>query len=613
MKSIQTSIQETEQELLINVYKGFKGNLMNKIYNKQQYYALFALIFSFTCINAQNNKIELTSLGDKGVELVGFTLTSAKEIEIEAVGAGFDKEIKKTKHSYVDPKNMFAYAWIINARTRQLEWRMTISNTDEDWWNKFNRTFKGNVRLEKGEYELYFSAILPSYSVESGFFGIRRLFDKVFRGDDWWKEHSESWKVNISGVDEKFEKSAVLKYHNAVKKDGIINLTQVGNSAQLSSGFTLKKPAKIKISALGEGFDGEMYDSAYIINAESRSRVWEMLEENTEYAGGAIKNRKISEEIELDAGDYIVYYSSDDSHCYDEWNSNPPYDPNFWGITISGSGENFDKNIVTKYEEKEGTLIMRLDKLGDDEEVSEGFKIVKPMKLRIYALGEGTDGKMVDYGWIQDIQSGRKVWQMKFDETQEAGGHPKNRLFDAVVIFEPGTYMVYFRTDDSHSYRSWNRAKPYDPQAWGIKIYTVGTERDENYIKKYDPELDQNIIVQLIRVGDDEHVRKQFVLKKPTTLRIYAIGEGDWDEMYDYGWIEDFNTGRIIWEMKYKETRRAGGDSKNRAFDSTLRLDAGTYIAHYRSDPTHAYNSWNASPPRDKSNWGITIYVYNGN
>ena len=87
---------------------------------------------------------------------------------------------------------------------------------------------------------------------------IRRLFDKVFRGDDWWEEHSENWKVNISGIDEKFEKSAVLKYHNAVKKDAIINLTRVGNSAQLSSGFTLNKPAKFKIYALGEGFDGEI-------------------------------------------------------------------------------------------------------------------------------------------------------------------------------------------------------------------------------------------------------------------------------------------------------------------------------------------------------------------
>ena len=83
--------------------------------------------------------------------------------------------------------------------------------------------------------------------------------------------------------------------------------------------------------------------------------------------------------------------------------------------------------------------------------------------------------------------------------------------------------------------------------------------------------------------------------------------------MYDYGWIEDFNTGETVWEMKYDDTRRAGGDSKNRLFDGVIRLKAGDYIAHYRTDDSHAYKTWNSSPPRDRKNWGLTIYLYNGN
>jgi hypothetical protein len=382
----------------------------------------------------------------------------------------------------------------------------------------------------------------------------------------------------------------------------------MGDSENRRAGFRLKEDAILKVYAIGEGFDDEMFDYAFIIDADTRERYWEMLFEDTEYAGGAIKNRLITENIGLEAGDYIAYYRSDPNHSYDEWNANPPYDPDFWGLTISGAGPDFDKSIVETYEEKEGSVVVRLDKLGDDEDVSEGFTLLKPMKLRIYAIGEGREDEMFDYGWIKDTRTGRIIWEMDYRDTEEAGGASKNRLFDGVVSFEPGTYMAYFITDGSHSYTDWNASEPSDPQGWGMKIFTLGIEGEENFIKKYDPKRDKNIIVQLIRVNNDERLRKQFVLKQPTTLRIYAIGEGDWDEMYDYGWIENYNTGKIVWEMKYRDTRKAGGAEKNRVFDGTIHLKAGTYMAHFVADPTHAYGDWNTDPPQDKANWGITIY-----
>ena len=59
-----------------------------------------------------------------------------------------------------------------------------------------------------------------------------------------------------------------------------------------------------------------------------------------------------------------------------------------------------------------------------------------------------------------------------------------------------------------------------------------------------------DILVQLIRLGDYEKVRQRFTLEKDADVRIYALGEGDDDEMWDYGWIEGKN-GRRIWEMEY--------------------------------------------------------------
>jgi hypothetical protein len=200
---------------------------------------------------------------------------------------------------------------------------------------------------------------------------------------------------------------------------------------------------------------------------------------------------------------------------------------------------------------------------------------------------------------------------MEFPETDHAGGADKNRRFDNIIYLDKGAYLAYFITDDSHSYRDWNRPKPLDPDGWGMKIYTV-TRGDDNYVKKYDPEREGDIIAQMTGVGDNEHLEKQFTIESDMDVRVYAIGEGDRDEMYDFAWIEDYNTGRAIWKMRYADTRRAGGARKNRLFDGVIRLKKGTYILHYLSDDSHSYGDWNEAPPRDKRRWGVTVYKSNG-
>ena len=44
---------------------------------------------------------------------------------------------------------MFAYAWILDASSREMVWRMTINNTTGDWWGKWNRTFEEEVSFSK--------------------------------------------------------------------------------------------------------------------------------------------------------------------------------------------------------------------------------------------------------------------------------------------------------------------------------------------------------------------------------------------------------------------------------------------------------------------------------
>jgi hypothetical protein len=563
---------------------------------------------------AQDREIVLRNFTPDDVQCAGFTLNSDRKISIEAIGAGGDKAIKRTKNNIADPNNMFAYAWIIDSHSREIVWRMTPQNTESDWWGaKHNRKFEGDVDFTKGEYELYYSSFRPVYILmEDGSFSLRRLWDKVWGDDDWWGENSQEWYVTVKNVDEIFEERDVKKYQKAIKRSAIIDITNVGESKSIKVGFSLKAPIKVKIYAIGEGWDGDMFDFAYIVDANSRERVWEMNEYDTDYAGGALKNRIIHDELELDAGNYLVYYQSDVGHSYDNWNANPPYDPNFWGITISGIGDNFDRSVIYKYEESKGELIVKLDRLGDYEEVFEGFTLEKQMNVRIYAIGEGRGDEMYDFGWIENARTGNRTWEMRIRDTQHAGGAEKNRRFDDVVRLDKGSYLAFFRTDDSHSYREFNDTAPLDPEGWGMKLYTV-TRGDEKFVKKYDPDDDKNILVQIVRVGDDEERERQFTLDRDQDIRIYAIGEGDRDEMYDYAWIEDYNTGRTVWKMRHRDTRKAGGANKNRLFDGTIRLKQGKYVVYYVSDDSHSYGDWNQPPPRDQRSWGITIYTFNGN
>ncbi|MEZ4766595.1 MAG: hypothetical protein R3C26_26410 [Calditrichia bacterium] len=55
------------------------------------------------------------------------------------------------------------------------------------------------------------------------------------------------------------------------------------------------------------------------------------------------------------------------------------------------------------------------------------------MKVRVYAIGEGTGGDMYDYGWITDATNHERVWEMNYRDTDHAGGNGKNRLSDEVI------------------------------------------------------------------------------------------------------------------------------------------------------------------------------------
>jgi hypothetical protein len=357
--------------------------------------------------------------------------------------------------------------------------------------------------------------------------------------------------------------------------------------------------------------DQEVYDFGWIINTQTRGKVWKMTYAGSKHAGGAPKNRLVDQTISLPAGSYAAFFVTDDSHSERRWNAPPPYDPMFWGITVRVK-DSAMRAYVKKFDYESApdkNVIVAFTKLGDDEFRSAGFVLNRPMNLRIYALGEGRDNDMFDYGWIVDAKTHKKVWEMDYGKTEHAGGAGKNRLFDGTVRLDKGSYLAYFRTDDSHSYFNWNSSRPYEAEHWGITIMAADGNFNPADVGAYKEEEDKSILAQLTQMRDHDHERKNFTLKRDTEVRIYAIGEGRNDDMFDYGRIEEANTGKVVWEMTYRMTEHAGGASKNRMYDDVISLKAGEYVLHYETDDSHSFNDWNSDPPHDPVNYGITLYL----
>jgi CubicO group peptidase (beta-lactamase class C family) len=114
------------------------------------------------------------------------------------------------------------------------------------------------------------------------------------------------------------------------------------------------------------------------------------------------------------------------------------------------------------------------------------------------------------------------------------------------------------------------------------------------------------VVAQIVQVLDNEDKSAPFTLTSNQQVRIFAIGEGQAGEMFDYGWIED-DKGSRVWEMKEPQTTHAGGAGKNRKVDVQINLPAGNYKLRYKTDDSHSFDHWNALPP-DINFWGITVY-----
>ena len=559
------------------------------IYFKNNFLMLM-LIYS-TFIFAQE-KIVVGNVYPGEVEQAGFNINSDATIEINGKGASFGEW--ENYLSY--------YSWILESKNRNVVWRSEKCEDYSKHDGEYN--FNSTLELKAGNYEVYFASAKNKNSFTSNGFGI---IGGIFNGrKSNIKEFKKDYFVTI--YNDKNLLKSVNPFHlvDNRNKNAIVSFTRVGDSENRKKSFSLKSDVRIKIYGIGEGIRDEFYDFGYIYDLEKNKKVWMFNNSVGKYAGGGEKNIFEKTEITLPKGSYKAVYKTDDSHSFDEWNTAPPDDPQYWGIVISLVDDNEINNIIPFNEKYIVKPFVDITKVEDEAFVSQGFSISNNLGIRVLALGEGFK-ELVDYGWIENADTKEIVWKMTYRNSEYAGGSTKNRIADEVIQLPAGNYVVYFVTDDSHNYQDWNDTPPIDEEKWGISLYfqnSGGNFSAELFeANKY---VNKNIIAQITKVFDDKELKKDFSISKKSKIRIIALGESSGNDLVDYAWITDSN-GKFVWEMNYNETKHAGGAEKNRIFNNLIELESGKYYLHFKTDDSHSFEEWNSTPPDNQQMFGVTI------
>ncbi len=493
-------------------------------------------------LKAQDAVVEMRNFQQGDLLVDGFELKVPTKVSIHAVGA-------RLKNS----DEMYAYPWIIDASTREPVWIFGEQQTDRLPGSENLRQYDDQISLSAGKYECYYYAGRPYFlgdvniQIDNLGEALSWLGDYIDKGEDKnLKYYSEDLEDLVFVI--KAPADSYVKFNPVTEltKNAIIDFSQAGDDYSSKKGFSLKKAIPIKIVAIGEysSSDRVFVDYGWIIDAESRKKVWQMDKWNTSWAGGGRKNREFNDKVDLPAGNYIAYYVTDDSHSFEDWNTQPPFDPLHYGLTIFPANPG-DNQFVASFEDTyKEPVIVEITRVRDNAFKSKGFSLKKETSLHVVALGEyGYSDEFVDYGWIENADNSEKVWEMTEDNTEHAGGASKNRKFDGVITLPAGKYMVYYVSDDSHSFRNWNASAPIDPEMWGITIFGAGKNFDPKSVAVFDDiPVAGNALVNLTRLGDNEDVEQPFKLTSTQKIHIQAVGEGRDGEMFDYGWIENTST-----------------------------------------------------------------------
>lgn len=511
------------------------------------------------------------------------------------------------------------YGWILDNRDHSVVWTVNPQSAERVG---VLALVADTIHIAPGSYEVFFTTVGPT---------ARSRRNAPFLGlKPFWTNYQSEWSMSVSEAQIQEEKSYSIREvgvneASATAKNLIWATGPIGDHSMKSFVFRVAEPSDLNIYSVGEMCTSGC-EYGWIEDIHTSERIWQMDWENTEPAGGMDKNRQFSGTIRLGPGIYRAVFQTNGGHSANYWNANPPTDPDGWGLSMTGSDP-------TRFVEVDPWVqsepIIELTGIGDDEYREVQFALTEPASLIIFAVGEiSSKGALYDYAWIENRTTRQTPWEMSRENSQHAGGDNTNRAETAFLDLEVGRYSLYYRSDESHSAERWRKTKPQHPERWGVTVFPMDPDgfdaasfsivdlnaesseaaADEVAVEADMGMIPSNQVVGFIAVGNDADLTEPFELSETTSLRIVAEGEISSGGRYDYGWIENAETGERVWEMTLKNTVFAGGEDRNRRFEGSLSLGAGSYVARYTSDFSHAFNDFGDGAPSSPRDWGMRIF-----
>ena len=310
---------------------------------------------------------------------------------------------------------------------------------------------------------------------------------------------------------------------------------------------------------MGEARQDGDFDSGWIINADTRQKIWALTW--TRVHAGGWRREEPRRPAHEDAAGRTLRGVLRHRRLARSLRMERPAAPRSRRLGPARPrhrrvGASSRENLPVRTRPAASTFVA-LTGLGDSADAARGFTIARPMDVRIYALGEGRDGRMFDYGWIVG-PSHRRVWEMRYEDTEPAGGDPRTGWSIASCISNRRLHRLLRDRRQSHSAKKWKRPRRQTAGDGGSRCSPPTASSGPSAVTTHAEVADPSIIAQLVRVRDrraaEDHVHDG---AGRATCASTRSGEADGDEMADYGWIEDAKGGRKVWEMKYR-AHRAG-------------------------------------------------------
>ena len=248
----------------------------------------------------------------------------------------------------------------------------------------------------------------------------------------------------------------------------------------------------------------------------------------------------------------------------------------------------------------------------DDRELRHRqIRVDKETEVVIRATGSvdhpGQDGRLAAYAWILGHSDLSPVWEMNSTNLEAGKGSLVHVMADTIAL-AAGGYDIFYSTygPDPRSTGRWRR----DRHKWLLVLDTV--REDDAGIRALATvsQAPSTAFWSAAPLGNNEHVEHLFAVNQATGVDVLAVGQLARDPsrpLEDYAWIEQAETGEIVWQLTGANSEPAGGFDANRRFSGTVQLAPGIYKVAARTGNRHAYDRWAANPPYNPRTWGVTL------